>query len=85
MTTQDVKAEVRGYLLENFAMGEGAAIADDASFMEEHILDSTGFVELVAFLEATYGIKVGDAEMLPENLDSLVNIEAFVARKRAAA
>ena len=84
MAKQDVKTEVRKFLLDNFSMGESAAIADDASFMEEHVLDSTGFVELVAFVEETFGIKVADAEMLPENLDSLVNIEAFVARKRAA-
>ena len=85
MTQQDIKGTVRRFLLDNFAMGEGAAIADDASFMEGHILDSTGFVELVSFIEETFGIQVDDAEMVPENLDSLANIDAFVARKRGAA
>lgn len=85
MSQQDIKAAVRKFLLDNFSMGEGAAIADDASFMEGHILDSTGFVELVLFIEESCGIKVDDEEMVPENLDSLSAIEAFVARKRAAA
>lgn len=85
MTQQDIKGTVRRFLLDNFAMGEGASIADDASFMEGHILDSTGFVELVSFLEESFGIQVDDAEMVPENLDSLANIDAFVARKRGAA
>lgn len=81
----DVKDRVRRFLLENFSMGEGASIADDASFMEGHVLDSTGFMELVVFLEETFGIKIDDAEMVPENLDSLASIEAFLARKRAPA
>ena len=85
MATQDIKAEVRGFLLDNFSMGDRAIVADGASFMEEHILDSTGFVELVSFIEKTFGIQVDDSEMVPENLDSLLNIEAFVARKRGAA
>jgi len=85
MAKQDVKAEVRKFLLDNFSMGDRAVVADGASFMEEHILDSTGFVELVSFIEEAFGIQVDDAEMVPEKLDSLVNIEAFVARKRGAA
>lgn len=81
----DIKQQVRVYLLDNFLMG-GAAdeIGDDTSFMGSHILDSTGFLELIAYLEETYGIKVKDEEMIPENLDSLANIERFIARKRPA-
>ena len=52
--------------------------------MELHILDSTGFLELISHLEETYGFAVKDEEMVPENLDSLNALEAFVARKRAA-
>jgi len=82
---QDVKAVVRKFLLDNFAMGGGVAIEDDTSFMEDHILDSTGFIELITFIEETFGLAVDDEEMVPENFDSLLNIEAYVARKRAAA
>ena len=80
---QDIKALVRKFLLDNFVMGSNVVIADDASFMKGHILDSTGFIELIMFIEETFGVKVEDAEMLPENFDSLLNIEGYVGRKRA--
>jgi acyl carrier protein len=80
---QDIKAVIREFLLDNFVMGSDAVIADDVSFMKTHILDSTGFIELVTFIEETFGIKVADEEMVPENLDSLLNIEAYLERKGA--
>lgn len=79
---QDTKNLVRNFLLDNFVMGSNVVIADDTSFMERHILDSTGFIELILFIEETFGVKVEDAEMLPENFDSLLNIEGYVERKR---
>jgi acyl carrier protein len=78
---KDLKAVVRQFLLDNFVMGTNVTIADDASFMKGHILDSTGFIELIMFIEDTYRIKVEDAEMLPENFDSLNNIEKYVTKK----
>jgi acyl carrier protein len=80
---QDIKTVVREFLLDNFVMGSDADIADDVSFMKTHILDSTGFIELVTFIEETFDIKVADEEMVPENLDSLLNIEAYLERKGA--
>ncbi len=81
---QAIKAELRRFLEENFFMGgRGLELDDSASFLEHHVLDSTGFLELITHLEETYGIKVGDDEMLPENLDSLDALDAFLARKRA--
>lgn len=80
----DIKQQVRSYILDNFLMGaRGANFGDSDSFMEQHVLDSTGFLELITYLEETYSIKVDDEEMVPENLDSLNNIEAFVQRKLA--
>ncbi|MBI5720127.1 MAG: acyl carrier protein [Burkholderiales bacterium] len=80
---QAIKAELRRFLEETFFMGGGGpALDDSASFLEHHVLDSTGFLELIAHLEETYGIKVGDDEMLPENLDSLDALDAFLHRKR---
>jgi acyl carrier protein len=77
-----VKATVRQYISENFMFGSGSvALSDSDSFLDHHVLDSTGFLELIGFLEETYSIKVGDAEMIPENLDSLDNIAAYLARK----
>ena len=79
----DVKAQVRQYIEENFLLGAGArAPADGDSFIDHQLLDSTGFLELVAWLEEQFSIAVGDDEMIPENLDSLNALAAFVARKR---
>lgn len=78
-------AEIKDFILRNFLFTDDAsALADDASLMEKGIVDSTGVLELVSHIEATYGIKVADAEMVPENLDSVNEIVAFVTRKRAA-
>jgi acyl carrier protein len=70
-------------------MGSGGAPFTDAdSLLDLHIVDSTGILELILFLEETFGIQVQDADMVPENLDSLNAIEAYVQRKqqtRAAA
>ena len=80
---EQTKQKVRQFILENLAMGESAEIADDASFTDRHIIDSTGFLELISFLEDTFAIEVKDEEMVPENLDSLNSIEQYVARKVA--
>jgi len=82
---KDIKQTVRAYILENFLMGSaGAELGDDKSFLDHHIIDSTGFIELVMFLETTYGIKIQDEEMIPENLDSIAQIDSFVAGKLGA-
>jgi acyl carrier protein len=78
----DIKEQVRRFIQENFIMGSKAAqFADHDSFLERHLLDSTGFLELVTYLEETFGIAIKDLEMVAENLDSLAAIEAFVSRK----
>lgn len=82
---QDIKADLRRYIEDNFIMGAtGVTLADGDSFLEHHVLDSTGFLELIGHLEETYGIKVLDDEMVPENLDSLASIAEYLARKRSA-
>jgi acyl carrier protein len=76
-------SEIRAFIVSNFLLGqEGNRFADEQSFLESGIVDSTGLLELVAFIEEQYGLSVGDAELVPENLDSLRNISQFVARKR---
>jgi acyl carrier protein len=80
-----IRAQTRAYIEDNFLMGTQARRLGDAdSFLAYRILDSTGFLELVTYLEETYGITVADEEMVPECLDSLVNVEAYVQRKLAA-
>ncbi len=77
----NIVADVRAFLRENFMMDD-ASLDDGASFMANHVLDSTGFIELISFVEERFGLQVKDEEMLPENFDSLRNIEAYVTRKR---
>jgi acyl carrier protein len=83
-TQSDTKAQVRAFINDNFIMGaKTVAFSDADSFMDRHLIDSTGFLELVTWLEETFGIQVDDAEMVPENLDSLNAVAAYVARKLA--
>jgi acyl carrier protein len=79
-----IQLTLRRFIVDNFLMGsDGAALANADSFMEKHVVDSTGFLELVGFLEETYQLTVDDAEMVPENLDSLDSLAAYVQRKLA--
>lgn len=75
-------SEIKAFIISNFLFGqEGASFADDQSFLESGIIDSTGLLELVSFVEQRYGVSIADRELVPENLDSLKNISQFVARK----
>ncbi|HPF35399.1 acyl carrier protein [bacterium] len=81
----ELKEQIRGFLIENFLFGDAAPLADDAmSLLDNGIMDSVGVMELVAFLEGDLGLAIDDAELVPENLDSVDNLVAFVGRKRAA-
>lgn len=85
MRVQDIKKQVREYVVDNFLMGQRAEeLTDETSFLARTILDSTGFLELVAFLEEQFAIEILDEEMIPDNLDSLNAIEAYVQRKLPA-
>lgn len=73
--------KVREFVIENFLFGDASKINDDVAFIETGVIDSTGILELVAFLEETYGIVFEDDEIVPENLNSLRNIESFLRMK----
>ena len=78
------QSHIRQFILSNFLFtSDESKLKDDDSLLEQGIIDSTGVLELVAFLESECGIKVADDELLPENLDSVNQIAAFVARKQA--
>jgi acyl carrier protein len=79
----DVAAEVERFIRKNFFY-DGPPLAPQASLMDSGILDSTGVLELVTFLEETFGFAVDDTDLTPDNLDSLGRIAAFVERKRAS-
>ena len=68
-------------MVENFLFGEDKGMTDAASLLELGIIDSTGVLEWVAFLESTYGFKVADEEMVPDNLDSIASLVRFVQSK----
>lgn len=77
-----LKTQVRQYVLDNFLMGaEELPLGDDESFMGQQVLDSFGVVELVSFIEKTFRIKVEDAEMVPENLDSVNGVVRYLQAK----
>ena len=76
-----IKLKVRNFVVENFLFGDANGLADDTSFLEAGILDSTGVMEVVAFLEQQFNVRVDDDELTPENLDSIASIGAFVSRK----
>ena len=79
-----VEAKVRGYILENLLFtSDGSELANDASLLERSIIDSTGVLEIVLFLESEFGVKVQDSQMLPENFDSVNNIVNFVQRLKS--
>jgi acyl carrier protein len=76
------EATIRNYILENYLFTDDqSALNSDDSFLEKGVLDSTGILEVIYFLEETFGIKISDEEMIPENLDSVKNIVAFIERK----
>jgi acyl carrier protein len=76
--------KIRSYILENFLFTDAAdSFADNDSFLERGIIDSTGVLELIFFVEEQFGIKVADKEMVPENFDSVDNIARFVQHKQA--
>ncbi|MEZ5287554.1 MAG: acyl carrier protein [Vicinamibacterales bacterium] len=77
-----ITSEIKGFIVSNFLFGQdGDSVAEDQSFLESGIIDSTGLLELVSFVEQRYGITISDRELVPENLDSLRNISQFVSRR----
>jgi acyl carrier protein len=76
---------VRAFVVENYLFSRPDSLRDEDSFLESGIIDSTGILELVTFLENTYGIKVKDDELVPENLDSINNISAYLTSKLGVA
>ena len=77
----EIAEKVRSFLTSNFYIADPAELANDASLLGRSIVDSTGILEVVAFLESEFGVTVADEEMLPSNLDSIDNIAAYVRRK----
>jgi len=79
-----IKSSVRTYILENYLFtNDESELDSNDSFLEQGIIDSTGILEIILFLEEEFKIKVTDKEMVPDNLDSVVNIVNFIETKQA--
>ncbi|WP_224985066.1 acyl carrier protein [Geomonas agri] len=78
----NLKDEIRNFVVENFLFGDAGGLTDDSSFIREGIVDSTGILQLVAYLQERYQVAVADDELIPENLDSVQRVAAFVEGKR---
>ncbi len=77
--------EVREFIISNFLFGDPTRLSDQCSFIRQNIIDSTGVLELVTFLEDHFGISIEDEELIPENLDSLQGISRLLESKIKAA
>jgi acyl carrier protein len=85
MSMNDIERLVRSFIEENFLFREdGAELSSTQSLLDMGLIDSTGILELVAFLEAEFAFSIADAEIVPENLDSIRSITAFIAVKQTA-
>lgn len=79
--TSTIKEKIATFIAEDFLFREELEdLSTSDSLLDHGIIDSTGVLELVAFLEETFGLAVADADIVPENLDSIDAITAFVAR-----
>ena len=78
-----IEQQVRTFIIQNYLFGRDDGLLNGQSFVESGIIDSTGVLELVAFLQNTYGIKITDEELIPENLDSVNKILEFLKSKTA--
>ena len=81
MSTTDIEREIHSFVLTNFLFGQTVDLQPDDSLLGRGLIDSTGVLELVDFLEERYEIKVEDEEVIPNNLDSVRNVAAYVAKK----
>jgi acyl carrier protein len=78
----NIEQQLRRFVVDNFLFGQaGDGLANDDSFLDHGIVDSTGVMELVAFLEEKYGITIEDQELIPDNLDSINKLVKFLERK----
>jgi acyl carrier protein len=79
---ETLQQDLRKFIIDNFLFGQGGdSLHNDDSFLEKGIIDSTGMLELVYFLEEKYDLKLEDSELIPENLDSINKLCIFIQKK----
>lgn len=77
----EISSAIRSYIVESILFGDGGMLEDDTSFQESGILDSTGMLEIITFVEERFGLDIADSEVVPENLGTLAQLSRFVERK----
>lgn len=78
-----IDIQIRSFVRENFLFGDSKKeLKNDQSFLNSGIIDSTGVLELVAFIEDNFQIRIKDEELIPENLDSIERLTQFITRKK---
>lgn len=83
--SDETRAAIRAFIVENFLFGDDSQpLAADLSLIDNDLIDSTGILELVGFLEERFAIPIADADIVPANLDTIDRIAGFIARKQAA-
>ncbi|HOT96877.1 MAG TPA: acyl carrier protein [bacterium] len=79
----DIRDQVYQYVVETFLFGDGSRIKDDDSLTGSGLIDSTGVIELVSYLERTFNLRIEDDEIIPDNFDSVARISNFISAKQA--
>lgn len=77
----DVQNKIRTFIIENYLFGDDEGLESNTSFLDEGIVDSTGILELIEYIGEEFSVTVEDDELVPENLDSIDNVTAFIGRK----
>lgn len=77
----DTRQTLREFITKNFFVPPGYELSDDTSLVDTGLIDSTGMLEVISYLEGSFGISVSDAEMVPDNLGSISNLAAYIQRK----
>lgn len=77
----EIKEKIKTFIRDSFLFDNTAEICDNESLLEKGVIDSTGVLELILYLEEEFDIKIEDEEIIPENLDSVSNIEALIKSK----
>jgi len=85
MQRLEIQSNIYSFVVTNFLFGQSLALQPEDSLLDKGVIDSTGVLELVAFLEEHFGITVEDDEVIPDNLDSTSSIATYVERKLSCA
>ncbi len=84
MNEADIRKKLREFIKNNFLLGNDSSLTDDDSFMGKGIVDSTGILEVVSFVEENFDFKLPDEDLMPENLDSINNLVKYVTARASA-